>query len=329
MDKRYQVFISSTYTDLKEERRAVIQSVIELNCIPAGMELFPASDEEQLAFIKRVIDDCDYYLLVIAGRYGSMDKDGVSYTEREFDYAVSRGLPVIAFPHGNPDDIKFGKSEKDPAVREKLERFRKKACTNRVVRMWKDAHELPGYVAQSLSSAIHTHPAVGWVRANKVASEELLTEINALRKRNDELESALASLNPVPIIEDLAGIDEQIRVYGKALHYDNNYRESWEVTATWREIFGLIAPYLNQFPNEETVKSILEKALYGKATEGKEIDINDQLFKTIGVQFQALGLISIRYSKTVMGGMGLFWSATPKGQRLTLEVRTVRTKVQK
>ena len=62
MDKRYQVFISSTYTDLKEERRAVIQTVIEADCIPAGMELFPAADEEQLTFIKRVIDDCDYYL---------------------------------------------------------------------------------------------------------------------------------------------------------------------------------------------------------------------------------------------------------------------------
>jgi hypothetical protein len=65
MDKRYQVFISSTYADLKEERQHVIQTVIEANCIPAGMELFPAADEAQLAFIKRVIDDCDYYLLII------------------------------------------------------------------------------------------------------------------------------------------------------------------------------------------------------------------------------------------------------------------------
>ncbi len=78
MDKRYQVFVSSTYADLKEERRAVIQTVIELNCIPAGMELFPAADEEQLAFIKRVIDDCDYYLLIIGGRYGSVDETGIS-----------------------------------------------------------------------------------------------------------------------------------------------------------------------------------------------------------------------------------------------------------
>ena len=62
MDKRFQVFVSSTYTDLKEERQLVIRAVMELDCIPAGMELFPAADEEQFEFIKRVINDCDYYL---------------------------------------------------------------------------------------------------------------------------------------------------------------------------------------------------------------------------------------------------------------------------
>jgi hypothetical protein len=45
-------FDRSTNADPKDERRAVIQMVIQLDCIPAGMELFPASDDEQLAFIK-------------------------------------------------------------------------------------------------------------------------------------------------------------------------------------------------------------------------------------------------------------------------------------
>lgn len=81
MDKRYQVFISSTYADLKEERSKVMQTIMSLNCIPAGMELFPASNDEQFEFIKRVIDDCDYYILIVGGRYGSLSEDGISYTE--------------------------------------------------------------------------------------------------------------------------------------------------------------------------------------------------------------------------------------------------------
>ena len=47
MDKRYQVFVSSKYVDLVEERQRVIQTLLEADCIPAGMELFPATDVEQ------------------------------------------------------------------------------------------------------------------------------------------------------------------------------------------------------------------------------------------------------------------------------------------
>ena len=68
-DKRYQVFVSSTYDDLQDERKEVMQALLELDCIPAGMELFPASSEDQWSLIKRVIDDCDYYILIIGGRY--------------------------------------------------------------------------------------------------------------------------------------------------------------------------------------------------------------------------------------------------------------------
>jgi hypothetical protein len=67
MEKRYQVSVSSTFADLHQEREAVIRTLMEMDCIPAGMELFPAANEEQFKFIKKVIDDCDYYLLIIWG----------------------------------------------------------------------------------------------------------------------------------------------------------------------------------------------------------------------------------------------------------------------
>jgi len=115
MEKRYQVFVSSTYADLREERQRVIQALMEMDCIPSGMELFPAADEEQWHFIKRVIDDCDY-LLIIGGRYGSTTSDGISYTEKEYDYAIQRGMKVVALLHSNPDEIPLGKSEGDPEL---------------------------------------------------------------------------------------------------------------------------------------------------------------------------------------------------------------------
>jgi hypothetical protein len=215
MDKRYQVFVSSTYADLKEERRAIIQTLIEMDCIPAGMELFPAVDEEQFEFIKSIINDCDYYLLIIGGRYGSTTPDGVSYTEKEYDYARERKLQVLSFIHEKPGSIELDKSELDPILRGRLDAFRRKAKTGRLVKPWKDAAELPGLVAISLQKTIKTHPAIGWVRANQVASAQVLNELNEVRKRNQELEEQVRSF--LPAVEDLAGVSilrQSRRLYG-------------------------------------------------------------------------------------------------------------------
>ena len=83
MEKRYQVFVSSTFRDLELERQEVMHALLELDCTPSGMELFPAANETQWNLIKKVIDDCDYYVLVIGGRYGSIGPEGISYTEME------------------------------------------------------------------------------------------------------------------------------------------------------------------------------------------------------------------------------------------------------
>lgn len=91
MDRRYQVFISSTYMDLVDERREVIQALLEMDCLPAGMEMFPAANDDQWTLIQQVIDESDYYVVIVGGRYGSVAPDGISYTEKEYDYAVSTG----------------------------------------------------------------------------------------------------------------------------------------------------------------------------------------------------------------------------------------------
>lgn len=74
MDKKYQVFVSSTYEDLQEERKAVIEALLQMNCFPVGMEYFNAADDSQWDVITSLIDECDYYVLIVAGRYGSIDE---------------------------------------------------------------------------------------------------------------------------------------------------------------------------------------------------------------------------------------------------------------
>jgi hypothetical protein len=197
MEKRYQIFVSSTYADLREERQRVIQTLMEMDCIPSGMELFPAADEEQWEFIRRVIDDCDYYLLIIGGRYGSTTPEGLGYTEKEYEYAIEKGIKVIALLHANPDEIPMGKSEIDPELRGRLKAFREKVAKNRLVKFWKAVEELPGLVALSLSKTIKTYPAIGWVKADKIPSTELLNELNEVRKENEEMNLARSKLRGI------------------------------------------------------------------------------------------------------------------------------------
>src|SRR6516164_6331542 len=111
MDKRYQVFVSSTFEDLQEERREVMQALLGLDCIPTGMELFPAADEDSLSLIERFISQCDYYVVIVGGRYGSVTPAGLSYTEMEYDFAIKAGIPVLAFLHGDPGIIATNRTE--------------------------------------------------------------------------------------------------------------------------------------------------------------------------------------------------------------------------
>jgi Domain of unknown function (DUF4062) len=62
MKRKLQVFISSTYLDLIEERQAAVSAILKAGHIPAGMELFTAGDKSQLDTINSWIDESDIYI---------------------------------------------------------------------------------------------------------------------------------------------------------------------------------------------------------------------------------------------------------------------------
>ena len=192
--RRYQVFVSSTFEDLRSERQAVIQALLELECIPAGMELFPAADADQWSLIKSVIDGCDYYIVIIAGRYGSVSPStGKSFTQMEYEYAISTGKPVIAFLHDDPSTLPVKQTEKLTRGQEALQEFRDLA-TKHVCKFWHTAQELAGVVISSIVHLISTKPAVGWIRADSVTDERavgrLKQKVVKYEKQLRELRSA-------------------------------------------------------------------------------------------------------------------------------------------
>ncbi len=188
VNQRYQVFVSSTYIDLIEERQKVMQALLELNCIPAGMEWFPAMDDEQFEVIKTVIDDSDYFVLIIGGRYGSESAiDKISYTEKEFDYAIEKGLKILAFIHENPKTLPVEKYDTSLTAQRKLNKFKKKVMTSRMVKFWNNSDELAGFVSRGLSLTMKTHPATGWIRGDAAITDgKLLSEYAELKKKYEE-----------------------------------------------------------------------------------------------------------------------------------------------
>lgn len=337
MDQRYQIFVSSTFRDLREERRETIQTLLEMNCIPAGMELFPAADDETWALIKSVIAESDYYVLIVGGRYGSVDAEGISYTEKEYQFAVDAGIPVLPFLHQDPGKIPAEHTELEPGLREKLEAFRAKIESAHHCKYWDSPSDLGGKVAKALNHIIRTKPAVGWVRADKVASPEMLEEMQQLRKRVSDLEGSESQ--PPKDTEHLAQESDLIplrftfnmRQPGDVDEYGHQiYTHSADLLPlTWADAFAAVGPLLL----DETTESALEKVILEKIISklprthtyhqdgGYGVEIEDDDFQAIKVQLVALGLIKKGEKRRAVSDRHTYWMLTPYGEHYLMRLR--------
>lgn len=331
MQKKYQVFVSSTFTDLVDERQEVIRAILDMGQIPAGMELFPAADTQQLEYIKKVIDECDYYILILGGRYGSLDNEGVSFTEREYDYAVKSGKTVLAFPHANTADIPVGKSDVGDRMRDNLEQFRSKVMEGRLVKSWNTKEQLQSLVIIALNRAFTEDPAVGWVRGNAVASEDILQQLNGLRLANEKLQEQNRDLISAqrPKLEGLAQGEEVISLrFNHREQSRSGYTDRVKnFDFTWNEIFLLIATHLNLGRVSELIKSYF--ADYIKEGRGltTHYSIFDHDLAVVKNQLVALNLIKVSVSKATDGKIYEFMNLTAVGKALLAESLAVKSSV--
>jgi len=341
MDKRYQVFVSSTYEDLQEERREVMQALLELDCIPAGMELFPASNEDQWSLIKRIIDDSDYYIVIIGGRYGSTNDAGISYTEMEYRYALEAKKPIIAFLHKSPEEIKSGFTEKTQEGRDKLNSFRKLA-EKKLVRYWNNPSELGSVVSRSLVNLKKQFPAVGWVRADLVGNEDTMREMLQLKKENEELKKQLQR-NKVtaPAGSDgLAQGDDEVNITIKYRGETSDYKTKYMsdcITTTWNDLFAVIAPYMTIECTELAMKNAIAK--YGQKVLHDKLQkkltqygyrkfeyfvVDDSEFQNIKIQFKALGLISKSLKNRSVKDRENYWTLTDYGDFIMTQLIAIK-----
>ncbi len=331
MDKRYQVFVSSTFEDLQEARREAMQALLTMDCIPTGMELFPATDDESLELIKRFIGQCDYYIVIVAGRYGSTGAGGKSYTEMEYDYATELGLPILAFLCKDVGKLAAERTEQTDEGKAALGRFRAKVEAARHVRYWSDPKELSGLIAFGMSSLIKLKPRVGWVRADQVADGSAAQEILKLLKTIDELRTNVASAESTPPrgTEELAQGEETITLHFRYEQPRSGYTDG-EATFSWNEILAILGPILITQASEKQLKDQLDAAFRNRLKDKSGIQIyecyvRDEEFQQVKVQLRALGLIRELKDKSLAGGDLAVWSLTPYGDHIMSKVAAIRS----
>lgn len=324
MDKKYQVFVSSTYKDLIDERQKVIEALLGKNCFPVGMEYFPAANEDQFTVIKKLIDSCDYYVLIIGGRYGSIEpKSGKSYTQLEFEYALSKGIPVVSFYHKDINNLTGDKLENTDEGRKKLEEF-KDLVQTKLCDHWESAYELAFKVNKSLDYLFENNPRTGWLPATMVSSPEAKDLIYKLKDENEMLRQKIKDIdnNSPQNIENLQQGEDSLTI---SIHYTISY--NWHksnITTTWETIISCVSPWLME-PLTETelfirlANTLLYKAQETSSWSHKTIYIEDEHIQIIKIQLIALGIIKKNHKDH-----SLAWELTSYGYNYMMKTKALK-----
>lgn len=333
MEKKHQIFISSTFADLKDERQAAVEGILAAGHIPAGMELFAAGDESQMEVIQRWIDDSDIYLLILGGRYGSTHPStGMSYTEHEYEYAVARGKPFFALvltdgaiksKHAVLGDLAI-----EQVHTEKHEAFRSKVLS-KISRLVDDCKDIKIGILESVRMLERKYSLRGWVRSDSLPDvASVLKQIAALNEENAELKAKIAE-QPLTTLSngeiELADLSDKIEVHYSWKPEFKSYERKDSAVLAWTDIFGLIAPKLLSGQGDNYMKKYLARQILGRiGADPYSCEVSEQDFHTLKVHLMALGLIKIEYLSTIGGGADLFWSLTDLGHKALLELRAVR-----
>ncbi len=333
MDKVYQVFVSSTYADLADERRRVSETLAKAGYIPAGMELFPATDQQQLEFIKRVIDRCDYYVVIVGGRYGSLADDKISFTEMEYEYAVRRKIPILAFLHAKPDKIEVGKTDLDADQAKRLAAFRDKLSKERIVDFWVEPQELCTKVVIAVTQAINLSPGIGWIRGDQAVDPKILQDLERVRIENEQLRQRLAEFDGTKLVfpEDLIGPEEKIRF---SIFYGSE--KVGRTESTIKDLFNWLFEMLVQEEAESEIQSALGNSWAAQAgkrqpDQYEDFKVGDDDLRIIRSHLEALGLLQLTRQVREWTELGqprkeayVAWGVTEKGRRYMASLLAIR-----
>lgn len=329
VQKKLQVFISSTFTDLRDERQAAVEATLLAKHIPAGMELFSAGDASQWQVIQEWISASDVYLLILGARYGSIEPNsGRSYTELEYEFAVESGMPYFAVVL---DDAAVAEkrqaelvSHDDEMHGEKMAAFRSKVLS-RSSKMVKDSSAIQLAILQSLHEIERRPSLVGWVRSDTVVDTATLmgrlSALTVLQHENESLRARVTELEQAKTEPQIAALDEEFAFTIQSKREGFTTRNVTEYKRTWRQLFSLMAMKLLASQNDEYFNRTIAREVSGSTDPNMRFVIAESDWETIRAQFLALGFVSIQHLQTMSNAMALFWSLTELGKQVGIALK--------
>lgn len=326
MKIKYQIFISSTFEDLKEIREQVIKCILEMGHIPVGMEMFSAANEDQWKVIQKQIDDCDYYLVIIAHRYGSLDND-ISFTEKEYDYAVSKGIPIMGFIIDETTKWSAKFIDSDDTIKQKLIRFKEKVKT-RMISFWKSSDDIYGKTAVALSKAFVSYSRPGYVRSDEVVNKDVYIELTRLSTENAELRKNLSDIkieNEIEIEKKETRLLSILESTKKVVSVRLTGSTEWhEFTLTLLEIFIIIAERILIESDELSMQKAIALAASNNLEYDKKIPVASNHFAQWLADMHALELIIPSRKKHLESDTTKYWTLTTYGNEIFSNIRKLK-----
>ncbi len=180
------VYVSSTWTDLRPERKAVecaVQRMRETKFV--GMEYFGSRDETTRQASLDDVDRRGVYVCIVAGRYGS------GITEAEYERASELGLPRFIY-FKDDATVPAEWRETDPAQAAKLDAFRQKLRANHLIGpAFHNPDDLAAKVTADLHRWLGDNPAL---LAQLTARHQLRAPVGDFVGREKEVADLLAAL---------------------------------------------------------------------------------------------------------------------------------------
>lgn len=260
--------------------------MVETGNMPVGMEYFPSTSATPFDYIKTMLEKVDYYILILAGKYGSIEQEsGLSYTELEFDYAQELGIPTMVFLHKDISQLPMSSNETDPSIVAKLNNFRSKASTT-LVKMWGSSSELKSQVLLSIPHTIKQCPRSGWIKADSFQDEPDVFDYNQIAYRTS--------------------VDDPF--FWKINHLGETFCVK---DITWKELVVKVFPSLQSF----LTRFDIQRDITAKCG-----DIGDEDFGRIFIQLQQQNLIRQEVIAYPEGGGDVCFCLTAKGVRTLLRL---------